>query len=443
MSQRANSHIYSVSKLNRFAKHILESEIGQIWLSAEISNFTAASSGHWYFSLKDERAQVRAAMFKGANRSIPFRPKEGDKLLIRGSISLYEARGDYQLIVSHMEPEGVGRLKQQFEQLKQQLSAEGLFASEHKKLLPERPKRVGVVTSSTGAALHDVLTVLNRRNPAIEAVVYPCQVQGETAANQIIEAIQHANARKEVDVLIVGRGGGSLEDMWCFNNEQLARTIFKSEIPIISAVGHEVDFTISDFVADARGPTPSAAAEMVSTPLSAMLEQLQLLQSRIHQQWNHDLVHKTQRLKAQFQLLQAYHPKSMVMQQQQTIDHLQMQLLSGWSQYISREKLKMERWQTRISRCNPQSLLETSKQRHQRMIEKLVGSIQNLMTTKRQDLAKAAGLLDAVSPLNTLSRGYTITYKDQAPLTSKEQVEANDLIETRFADGIVTSKVVS
>ena len=255
--------------------------MGQIWLSAEISNLSQPASGHWYFTLKDDRAQVRCAMFRNSNRRVTFRPQNGQQVLVRASITLYEPRGDYQLIAESMQPAGDGLLQQQFEQLKQRLSAEGLFDQQFKQPLPAPAKRVGVITSASGAALHDILQVLQRRDPSLPIVIYPTSVQGAEAPMQIVRAIETANRRDECDVLIVGRGGGSLEDLWSFNDERVARAIFASRIPIVSAVGHETDVTIADFVADLRAPTPSAAAELVSRNQLELLRQLQSQQQRL------------------------------------------------------------------------------------------------------------------------------------------------------------------
>ncbi|MGL6027423.1 MAG: exodeoxyribonuclease VII large subunit, partial [Vibrio sp.] len=263
-SPARNPSIYTVSRLNAEVRLLLENEMGIVWLIGEISNFSAPVSGHWYLTLKDSQAQVKCAMFKGNNRLVNFKPQNGQQVLVKARLSLYEPRGDYQIILESMQPEGDGRLQQQFEQLKMQLAAEGLFAQSRKQALPEHPRCVGIITSRTGAALHDILQVLKRRDPQLPVIIYPTLVQGEEAALQIAQAIGRANSRAECDVLIVGRGGGSLEDLWCFNHEIVARTIAASQIPIISAVGHEVDVTIADFVADMRAPTPSAAAELVS-----------------------------------------------------------------------------------------------------------------------------------------------------------------------------------
>ncbi|WP_299074901.1 exodeoxyribonuclease VII large subunit [uncultured Paraglaciecola sp.] len=440
-AQNPTKNILTVSKLNRLARSVLETEIGQIWLSAEISNFVAASSGHWYFTLKDERAQVKGAMFKGANRRVPQRPKEGDKVLVRANISLYEPRGDYQIIVEHMEPEGEGQLKQQFEILKRQLASEGLLAQEYKKPIPEQVLKVGIVTSPTGAALHDILTVLQRRNPAIEVVIYPSQVQGDSAAPLICAAINQANLRNEVDVLIVGRGGGSLEDLWCFNHEHLARTIFASHIPIISAVGHEVDVSIADFVADLRAPTPSAAAELVSQDQSALHTKTLVLQDKllkafgqILQMGNHQQQHIKQRL------LQI-HPQKQLEQKSQYVDQLQAVLQSSIKQRLLQATQQQQHLDSRLSLSSPQKLLQHQQLGLQQLHTKLHKSYQQLIDNKQEKLRNNLHLLDTVSPLATLARGYSISYKQDEIVKNIQQVQVGDELVTRLKQGEIRSQV--
>lgn len=441
MTSQTQSHIYTVSKLNKFAKHILESEIGQIWISAEISNFIAASSGHWYFTLKDPRAQIKSAMFKGNNRFSRVMPKNGDKVLVRGSVSLYEPRGDFQLIATHMEPEGEGLLKQQFEQIKQKLAAEGLFAQEDKQAIPENPIRIGVITSDTGAAWHDIVTVLKRRNPTTEVILYPSLVQGEMAAENLCRALHVANQRNEVDVIILGRGGGSMEDLWCFNDEMLARTIYQSPIPVISAVGHEVDFTIADFVADMRAPTPSAAAEIAAPPLQNSIELLTQLKQRLLKAWQNQLRAKEHGYALLQHKLQGCHPKNQLLQQQQRVDHLQMTLAALWRDTLLKKTMQSEQQLSRLSNVHPKHQLSGLQQRLQYLQEKLTKSQKQMLVNKRQKLANVCQLLDTVSPLATLARGYTLTYKNGELVKKAKEVKSGDELVTRFADGEVSSIV--
>ncbi|MDO6691794.1 exodeoxyribonuclease VII large subunit [Aliiglaciecola sp. 3_MG-2023] len=436
-----SKNIFTVSQLNRLARSVLESQIGQVWLSAEISNFVAAASGHWYFTLKDPRAQVKAAMFRGANSRVKVRPKEGDKILVRASVGLYEARGDYQIIVDFMEPEGEGQLKQQFEMLKVKLAAEGLFSTSHKKALPERIQRVGIITSATGAALHDILTVLKRRNPLISVIVYPSQVQGELAPYQLCQAIDKAVQRNEVDVLLIGRGGGSLEDLWCFNDETLARKLFSCVIPTISAVGHEVDVTIADFVADVRAPTPSAAAELVSTDMLDVLQNLQRLKSRLHRSMVSQTQFHRHRSQIASQQLKTLHPENRIKQQAQHLDQMQMALEQRMKRKLDQVANTVNSLSQHLYSRSPINRLERLMENNKSLTMQLKKSTTNLLVNKQLQLAKASELLDSVSPLSTLSRGYSITYKDNEIIKKSSQLKPNDEITTRFHDGSINSKV--
>jgi exodeoxyribonuclease VII large subunit len=440
-AQSTSKNILTVTKLNRLARSVLEAEIGQIWLSAEISNFVAASSGHWYFTLKDDRAQVKGAMFKGANRRVQQKPKEGDKVLVRANIGLYEPRGDYQIIVEHMEPEGEGQLKQQFEMLKRQLASDGIFAQEYKKPIPEVVLKVGIVTSPTGAALHDILTVLQRRNPAIEVVIYPSQVQGDSAASLICTAITLANLRNEVDVLIVGRGGGSLEDLWCFNNEQVARTIFASAIPIISAVGHEIDVSIADFAADMRAATPSAAAELVSQDRSSLQNKTLVLQDKLQKAFfrlQQDRAHQYQNIK---QRLLQNHPQKQLKQKSQYVDQLQATLQTSIKQKLTHEKQQQAHIGNRLSLSSPQKLLQRHQQELRSLQTKLQRGCQLLVANKKQKSLNAMHLLDTVSPLATLARGYSISLKQGEIVKSTQQIKVGDVLVTRLKDGEIRSDI--
>jgi exodeoxyribonuclease VII large subunit len=441
--QSTSRNVLTVSALNRMAKNVLESEIGLIWLSAEISNFVAASSGHWYFTLKDPRAQIKAAMFKGANQRVVKRPKEGDKILVRANISLYEPRGDYQLIVEFMEPEGEGQLKQQFEQLKMTLAAQGLFAQEHKQSLPAAVLKVGVITSPTGAALHDILTVLKRRNPAIEVIIYPTQVQGDAAVAQICKAIHIANQRDEVQVLIVGRGGGSLEDLWCFNHEEVARAIFASVLPIVSAVGHEVDVSIADFVADLRAPTPSAAAELVSRDQSALLLAIATLQQQLTKRFRARLNELDYQQQLMLQKLQRNHPQKQLEQQFQAVDQLSQRLEKALQARVGKDSIKQENLTLRLANNNPQKLFLQGVKSANELEQRLLQQWRKLLDNKHKQLANAGHLLDTVSPLATLARGYSINFKQQEIIRSVKQLKQGDLLTTRFIDGEVTSEIAT
>ena len=321
-----NDNIYSVSQLNQSVRVILEGQLGLVWLMGEISNFSQPVSGHWYLTLKDENAQVRCAMFRMKNLRVTFRPQNGMQVLVRAAVSLYEPRGDYQLIIESMHPAGEGLLQQQFEALKLKLAAEGLFAQNLKKTIPHFCQSVGVITSKTGAALQDILHILQRRDPSLKVVIYPTSVQGKEATAEIAQMIELANRRNEVDVLIVGRGGGSLEDLWCFNEETVARAIFNSVLPVISAVGHETDVTIADFVADVRAPTPSAAAELVSRDQGELLQQLSYKQQRLEMALDRLFTRKNQQLQRLALRLQNQHPQAQLRGQRQHITQLEYRL---------------------------------------------------------------------------------------------------------------------
>ncbi|GAC27926.1 exodeoxyribonuclease VII large subunit [Brumicola pallidula] len=433
--------IISVTRLNRLARQVLESEIGQVWVSGELSNFVAASSGHWYFTLKDSKAQIKTAMFKGANRGVKFSPKAGDKVVIRGSLSLYEARGDYQLIGEHMEPEGLGQLKQAYEALKAKLSAEGLFAMEAKQALPTSVKRLGVVTSPTGAAIHDILNVLKRRNPSIEVIIYPSLVQGATAAKSIAEQIHIANIRDEVDLLIVGRGGGSLEDLWAFNEEIVAYAISKSSLPIVSAVGHEVDVTIADYVADMRAPTPSAAAELVSTDKSQLERHIQQQQHRLSQVFEQHLKRIQYKLHLIESRLSNVHPAVQIRQANQHTDNLTMRLSQAINVKLNDAQSKSKNVTLRLQHASPKNAIKDKKQQLQKVSEKLNSIQQRQLSDKRYQLQRIADILNSVSPLSTLSRGYSIAFKNDKVVRSVSQLEKGDVIETRISDGSVIAKI--
>ncbi|MBC3767876.1 exodeoxyribonuclease VII large subunit [Neptunicella marina] len=434
-------NVFTVSKLNRLSRTILESEIGTIWVSAEISNFVKASSGHWYFTLKDKNAQIRAAMFKGSNRFVNPAPKEGEQVLVRANISLYEPRGDYQLIVEKMQSGGEGLLKQQFEQLKNRLHAEGLFDPSYKKPLPHTIKRVGIITSATGAALHDMLTVLNRRSPQTQIVIYPTQVQGQIATAQIVATIEKANFRNEVDVLLVGRGGGSLEDLWCFNQESVARAIFASNIPVISAVGHEVDVTIADFVADLRAPTPSAAAELVSQDQREQVNNIIKLQQRLTQATQQQLQRKFHQLNISEHQLQKHHPAARLKQQSQQIDHLQLAMHAAMQRILHNSHKRNEALTNRLSQQNPQHTVAMANRQLSHLTTNLQHAMQHRLKLKQQQLAEQAHLLNTLSPLTTLTRGFSITLTNGKVLKKADDVKSGDQLTTRLAEGEINSTV--
>ncbi len=439
-----NQNIYTVSRLNSEVRLLLESEMGIVWLVGEISNFSAPVSGHWYFSLKDARAQVKCAMFRGNNRRVTFKPENGNQVLVKARLSLYEPRGDYQLIVESMQPEGDGKLSQEFEKLKMELAAEGLFAQSLKKPLPQNPTRVGIVTSKTGAALYDILDVLKRRDPGLEVVIYPTMVQGESAAFEIAQAIGRANTRNECDVLIVGRGGGSLEDLWCFNHEVVARTIAASHIPVISAVGHEVDVTIADFVADVRAPTPSAAAELVSRDQSHKNQAIQARNIRLTNAVKSYLSQITYQLHQTTHQLEKQHPSYQLERQAQKLDELEAGLTKAITEQLHSAIYRLQNSNHKLQLASPDNSITQYRYVLTQSKQKLKEAMEKKLTHSRHQLAIQAEKLDTVSPLATLKRGYSIT-KDKTGqvIIQASEVKKGDQITTRFVDGEVRSTVVS
>lgn len=436
--------IYTVSRLNQTVRLLLEQEMGQVWISGEISNFTQPSSGHWYFTLKDDTAQVRCAMFRNSNRRVTFRPQHGQQVLVRANITLYEPRGDYQIIVESMQPAGEGLLQQKYEQLKARLSAEGLFDQQHKKPLPSPAHCVGVITSKTGAALHDILHVLKRRDPSLPVIIYPTAVQGDDAPGQIVRAIELANARQECDVLIVGRGGGSLEDLWSFNDERVARAIFASQIPVVSAVGHETDVTIADFVADLRAPTPSAAAEVVSRNQLELLRQIQNGQQRLEMAMDYFLANRTRRFTQLHHRLQQQHPQLRLARQQTVLERLRQRMSVAVDAQLKRAVSRQQRVTQRLNQQNPQPKIYRAQTRIQQLEYRLAETVRARLSTTRERFGNAVTHLEAVSPLSTLARGYSVTTAtDGKVLKQTKQVNTGDVLTTRLSDGWVESEVKS
>ncbi|MDJ0087410.1 exodeoxyribonuclease VII large subunit [Pantoea allii] len=442
MSLPPNANIFTVSRLNTTVRQLLENEMGLVWLSAEISNFTQPASGHWYFTLKDDGAQVRCAMFRNGNRRVTFRPQHGQQVLVRANITLYEPRGDYQLIIESMHPAGEGLLQQQFEQLKAKLAQEGLFEPGHKKPLPQPAKQVGVITSATGAALHDVLRVLHRRDPSLPVVIYPTAVQGVDAPAAIVRAIELANQRAECDVLIVGRGGGSLEDLWSFNDERVARAIFASRIPVVSAVGHETDVTIADFVADLRAPTPSAAAEIVSRNQLELLRQLQSQQQRLEMAMDYYLARQQRGFSRLDHRLQQQHPQLRLARQQTALFRLQQRLSEAMEVRLRNASRQQDRLSQRLAQQQPQQRLYLAQQSLQSWHYRLQQSMEKLLNRDKNRFGQLAAQLEGVSPLATLARGFSVTTDNAGQVVKKtRQLSNGDLLRTRLDDGWVESQV--
>jgi exodeoxyribonuclease VII large subunit len=442
LQQEKLSDVYTVTRLNRHARLLLEGEMGAIWLTGEISNLAMPASGHWYFSLKDSQSQLRCAMFRGNNRSVGFRPKNGDQVLIFGNVTLYEPRGDYQLVAQTLAPAGEGLLKQQFEALKQRLGAEGLFDAAHKRPLPAHPRRIGIISSPSGAAVHDILTVLARRAPWLEVILYPSQVQGDTAVPQLLAALDTANRRAEADLLILARGGGSLEDLWCFNDERLVRAIAASGLPVVSAVGHEVDLTLSDLVADLRAPTPSAAAELVSRDGQAHLVQWRQWGQRLAAAQERHLQERRRRLQQLEQRLARQHPERRLQQQAQGLDQLQLRLSRASRRRLEQAGQQLAALRLRLQYQHPDRRLQDGRARLCEQQRQLIRLLQHHLEQHRHRLALAASRLDAMSPLATLARGYSISLCNDQVVTDAGQLAPGDKLRTRLARGEILSRVL-
>ncbi|MFR9720467.1 exodeoxyribonuclease VII large subunit [Aeromonas diversa] len=436
------SQVYTVTRLNSAVRMLLEHEIGTVWLNGEISNLAMPASGHWYFSLKDLSSQVRCAMFKGSNRRVPLRPRDGMQVLVQARVSLFEPRGDYQLIVESMQPAGDGVLAMRFEELKQRLTIEGLFDAGRKRPLPAQPRAVGIITSATGAALHDMLTVLRRRAPSLPVIIYPTQVQGQAAIGQIVHALYTANRRAEVDVIILGRGGGSLEDLWCFNEEAVARAIAQSTIPVVSAVGHEVDVTISDFVADLRAPTPSAAAELVAPDQGQLRERLDALDLRLRRSALQLLQGSRHRLTLLAKRLEHRDPQRTLEQQSQRLDELALRLERQMSRQLQGSERRLAQLAQRLERHTPARRIEEGRRRHQLAGERLTAAMTRQLAGRSHRIGMLAARLDGVSPLATLGRGYAIL-RDEAGkvVTSPRDTRVGARLSARLAEGGLTLSV--
>ncbi|GGK74058.1 exodeoxyribonuclease 7 large subunit [Amphritea balenae] len=430
----------SVSELNRQVKSLLESSFLTIHVEGELSNVVRPSSGHWYFTLKDRDAQVRCAMFRNRNQYLKYQPKNGDQVVVRAKVSLYPGRGDYQLICDYMEESGTGSLQRAYEELKLKLQQQGLFDPAFKKPIPEHPQHLGVITSSTGAAVHDILTVLKRRFPSLPVTLFPTSVQGNEAAPQIADAIRIANEDGRCDVLIVGRGGGSLEDLWPFNEEIVAQSIFHSEIPVISAVGHEVDVTIADFVADMRAATPSAAAELISPDQQQLLLQLNQLQHRLNQAWQRSLQHRQQQL--QWTRARLRHPGEKLREQAQKLDDFELRLQRAINNKVQRQKDRFSAAEQRYQRCSPVPQIHNAQTRVEALKQRLQSLITHNLTQQSLKLKGIAGTLHSVSPLATLERGYAIVQGDDGKVVQDiNQLSQNKTVETRLHNGRFQSQI--
>ncbi len=434
---KKDSVIYNVEQLNAHIRQTLEGQLGVVWLQAEISNFKPHSSGHFYFSLKDSKAQISAIMFRGFNSKLKFKPHDGLEVIVRGRITVYEPRGTYQVVCESMEPVGAGALQKQFEQLKEKLKAEGLFESTRKKPIPAYPRHVAIVTSPTGAAIQDILNIMNRRAKNVAITLVPALVQGATAAASLCDSLKLA-LRLPVDVIIIGRGGGSMEDLWSFNDEKLARLIASSEIPIISAVGHEVDFTICDFVADLRAPTPSAAAELVAKSSIEITQKLnhadQMLKASLQ---------KIFKLKTQTLFLTAKRlidPKKKLQDFAFRNDELLSRLENAIRAYLSHQRKDLQILERKL--VSPADVVRHLNAKLEKINLKLKTHVTQKISQTEFKIKNLMNLLDSLSPLKVVDRGYSITTFKNKVLKTIQDIKKNDVIEIKLKDGLIIADVL-
>jgi exodeoxyribonuclease VII large subunit len=427
--------IWSVSALNFEIKTMLEQGIGSIWIEGEVSNFAAPASGHWYFSLKDDRAQLRAAMFRNRNQRAGFTPKNGQQVLIRAQVTLYEARGDFQVIVEHIEDAGAGRLMREFEVLKRKLDAEGLFAQSRKRPVPRQARRIGLITSASGAAIRDVLSVIRRRSPSSEVTLYPTSVQGEAATTEILKALDLANRHAACEVLLLVRGGGSLEDLWCFNREEVARAIADSDIPVVSGVGHEIDTTIADYVADLRAPTPSVAAESVTMDQYEIMQALDRLSGRLQQRMQQQLTQASREREKLATRLMNFHPQRQMQNLTKRLGFAYSTLCHIQQTRIDRRQAAIQLMVERLRRQSPEAAVAALRGRVDSAQMRLLHTMRTRLMEASHRLALNSRNLDSLSPLQTLARGYTTVAQDGQLVQSAQSLKTGDDIEIRFHDG--------
>jgi exodeoxyribonuclease VII large subunit len=436
--------ILTISQLNAQARTLLERGLGSVWLEGEISNLARPASGHWYFSLKDESAQVRCAMFRNRSMLVRFPVKDGARVLARGRVSLYEARGEFQVVIEHLEEAGEGALRRRFEELKRKLLTEGLFEATQKRPLPTLPRRIGVITSPTGAALRDILHILQRRFPAVPVLVYPVAVQGEAASREIVQALQLADARRDCDVLILARGGGSLEDLMAFNEESVARAIHACGIPIISGVGHETDVTIADFVADERAPTPSAAAERSVPDSAEYLRTLGTLERNLLQAMRRRLLALRQTLLQRQRSLDRLSPGARLQQHAQRLDELEQRLQRAVRARVERARVRLANARALLDRSSPARRLALLQQRVDVARRRLPVAMQRRLQAARERCERSMRTLNAVSPLATLERGYAIvTTAGSRVVTDAAVLTPGTRLEARLARGAVHATVTA
>ena len=438
----APREVFTVSSLNREARQLIENHLGTVWVEGEISNLARPSSGHLYWSMKDENAQLRCAMFIQNNRQLKFAPDNGQHVLVRGRVSIYETRGDFQLVVEHMEEIGEGVLRRRVEELKNRLAAEGLFDTDRKKIPPQVPRRIGIITSPSGAAIQDVLTVLSRRFPAIPTLIYPTPVQGKEAPDEIARMLRLANERQECDLLILTRGGGSLEDLWCFNEEVVARAIAAVEIPIIVGIGHEIDFTIADFVADLRAPTPSGAAELAVPDHTQWLSSLNTIGGRLSRGVKQRLATPQRFLEALAHRLNRSHPGVRLQQSSQQLDDLETRLHLRLELLLSSPQSRLTELTANLLVSTPRHLITSLRDRLRFGMGELEHAVNKALQIQKNQLLLVERTLQSMNPLATLDRGYAIvTRKNGGIVTDASTTPPGTSIDVQFARGELSATV--
>jgi exodeoxyribonuclease VII large subunit len=433
--KESQPRVYTVSELTRTVRGVLETEFDSVWVEGEISNLRIPASKHAYFILKDEKSQVRCVMFRNARARLKYQPEDGDHVILFGRFTVYDARGEYQIIVETLEPVGLGALQKAFDQLKEKLSKEGLFDEERKKPIPEFPWKVGVITSATGAAVRDILNIVRRRNPKVSVLINPVKVQGEGSAEEIATAIEEMNRVKDVDVLIVGRGGGSIEDLWAFNEEVVARAIAASNIPVVSAVGHEIDFTIADFVADLRAPTPSAAAELTVPVLRDIVRQLAYLTRQSVILTRKPIADLKTHLRRLIDRRFFRDPVGILAPAAQRVDDLNLRLVRGLSQGVTLQKQQLINRAERLMQASPKKAIQRLEEKRASLHHRLIEKIRSQARLEKNRFAGIMNNLNALSPLTILDRGYSICTLNGNAVKSSRETKPGDSVQVRLSKG--------
>jgi len=436
-SKNPERQVYTVTEITRSIKFSLETEFPLVWIEGEISNLRIPSSGHMYLTIKDEESQIKVVMFRSGKSQLKFEPKDGDQVIVKGKITVYEPRGEYQIVIDCMEPKGIGALQLAFQQLKEKLSREGLFDDELKKTLPLLPQKIGIVTSPTGAAIRDILNIIDRRFPNLHVLIAPVKVQGEGAAQEIAAAVKDLNKIKDVDAIIVGRGGGSIEDLWAFNEEVVARAIFESKIPVVSAVGHEIDFTISDFVSDLRAPTPSAAAELVVRDKNILFKNIATLYKRLLGNIRGTLNESKTELKNLVSRKVLQDPLTPIHERQQRLDEITLRMERAIKSFLQIQKEKNRTNKKHLFLLNPLNKIKQHKVLLREAEKKINSQMNFTLNISRNTLNAAMKRLNSVSPLSVLERGYAIcrTHPDGKVLKDSGKVSTGDLVKVQLSKG--------